>query len=112
MNKADIKKSTGNVFADLELDDADSMLAKAELASIILDIIEKRRLTQNQAAKLLGTDQSYISKLRKGSELHKFTYDRLYNWLNKLDHSVVIRVKKISTNQNHGTVETVHAMGS
>ena len=69
-----IEKSSGNIFADLGLDDAGQMLAKAKLASFIIDEIDKRGLTQNQAAKLFVTDQSHISRLQRGHEFQRFTF--------------------------------------
>ena len=63
VNDTDYEVSSGNVFADLGVDAADEMLAKAKLATAILDVIKKRGLTQHQAAKLLNADRSYISKL-------------------------------------------------
>ncbi len=88
-----IEHSSGNIFADLEVAGADDMMAKAQLAAVILDIIEERGLKQREAADLLGTDQSYISKLKRGSELRRFTYDRLMDWLVKLDRRVTLTVE-------------------
>lgn len=88
----ELTKSSGNIFADLGLKDADDLLAKAKLAVSIIGIIEKRSLTQQQAAALLGTDQSNISRLKKGSGLEKFTFDRLMHWLLKLDRDITITV--------------------
>lgn len=45
--------SSGNVFADLKLPAADDLLAKAELAAKIIAEIQRRRLTQSQAAAIL-----------------------------------------------------------
>jgi len=84
--------SSGNVFADLGVPNAEEMLAKAQLAQAIISIIESRGLTQQQAAELLGTDQSYISKLKRGRELRRFTFDRLLHWLNCLDRDVTLTV--------------------
>ena len=53
MPKTSIKQTSGNVFADLGLPDADELLAKAELALRICEIIKERRLSQARAAKLL-----------------------------------------------------------
>jgi predicted XRE-type DNA-binding protein len=96
----DYEVSSGNVFADLGVDAADEMLAKAKLATAILDVIRKRGLTQHQAAKLLNADRSYISKLKRGSELRRFTFDRLLTWLNKLDQDVLLTVKHKARNHN------------
>jgi predicted XRE-type DNA-binding protein len=58
---------SGNVFADLKLPHADDLLAKAELAGKIIVEIERRRLTQTQAAAILGMDQPKVSALKQGS---------------------------------------------
>lgn len=91
-----IEESCGNFFEDLGLENSSELLSKARLASSILKVIEERGLTQQQAADLLGTDQSYISKLKKGSELKRFTYDRLLTWLRKLDHSLTLTIESKS----------------
>jgi len=100
-----VDKSCGNVFSDLGVDAADEMLAKAKLALAILEAIERRELTQAKAAKILGTDQSYISKLKRGSELRHFTFDRLMGWLIKLDRNVVLTIKQKPQNQEVGMIQ-------
>jgi predicted XRE-type DNA-binding protein len=57
---------TGNLFADRRLPHADELLAKADLAIQISHNVEKRELTQTQAAELLGIDQPKISALVRG----------------------------------------------
>lgn len=94
MSAERMEHSSGNVFVDLEVAGADTMMAKAQLASAILDIIEQRGLKQREAADLLGTDQSYISKLKRGRELRRFTYDRLLDWLTKLDRRVILTIER------------------
>jgi predicted XRE-type DNA-binding protein len=54
---------SGNVFADLNLSKADDLLVKADLTAKIIAETERRNLTQNQAAALLGIDQPKISAL-------------------------------------------------
>jgi predicted XRE-type DNA-binding protein len=46
-------ESSGNVFADLGLPDAETRLAKAELARRIALEIEERKLKQREAAEFL-----------------------------------------------------------
>jgi predicted XRE-type DNA-binding protein len=74
--KADHTVSSGNVFADLGLRNAEELLAKAELAQKITAIIERRRLTQAQAAEVLGVDQPKVSALKRG-RLSSFSIERL-----------------------------------
>jgi predicted XRE-type DNA-binding protein len=58
--------SSGNVFADLNLPQADDLMAKAELAAKIIAEIQSRRMTQAQAAAILRIDQPKISALKQG----------------------------------------------
>ncbi len=104
MTHEKIERSSGNVFADLGVDVPNEMLAKAKLASAILDVIKHRGLTQLQAAKILDTDQSYISKLNRGSELRRFSFDRLMGWLTKLDRNVTLTVKQKPRSQESALI--------
>jgi len=83
--------SSGNVFADLGLPDADELLAKADLAIEIRHIIEERGLTQAEAADLMGVDQPKVSALVRG-KLDGFSMERLYRFLNALGRDVEIVV--------------------
>lgn len=91
----DYIESRGNVFADLGIRGAEEALAKAELARQITAIIAERRLTQTQAAELLGTDQPKISALMRG-RLEGFSIDRLLRFLLALDRDVEIVIKRRS----------------
>lgn len=87
-----VTKGSDNVFADLGLPDAEELLAKAQLASAISDIIDDRELTQAEAAELLGTTQPKVSNLVRG-RLKGFSLERLVRFLNSLDRDIEIRVK-------------------
>lgn len=100
--KLELTKSSGNVFADLEIAEPEKHLAKVKLAYQINEIIKKRDLKQLQAAKLLEIDQPKISALSCG-RLDDFSIERLINFLNKLDRDVEIVVKKRPTRRKtHG----------
>lgn len=90
-----ITKGSGNVFADLGLEDAEQELAKAKIAQALRRLIKLRGLTQTEAASLLGTDQARISQIMNG-KLASMTYDRLIRFLNALDHTVNIEIIPIS----------------
>lgn len=85
-------KSSGNVFADLRLPNAPDRLTKAELAARILQEIERRGLTQTQAASLFGVDQPKISALKQG-RLTGFSIERLLRFLIALGHDIEIVVR-------------------
>ncbi|MGD9644889.1 MAG: helix-turn-helix domain-containing protein [Pirellulales bacterium] len=82
---------SGNVFADLNLADADELLTKSELAVRIFRIIKRRRLTQAAAGKALGISQPKVSALLNG-RLDGFSTDRLFRFLTKLGCDVQITV--------------------
>jgi predicted XRE-type DNA-binding protein len=90
--KPEYVDSTGNVLADLGLPNPEEALAKAALAHRISKVIEQRRLTQAQAARLLGVDQPKVSALIRG-RLSLFSLDRLLRYLMLLGHDVEISVK-------------------
>lgn len=98
MGKAIVTESSGNVFADLGTKDPDTALAKAELAAEITRIIRSRRLSQAQAAALLGADQPKVSKLMRG-KLEGFTAERLMRYLTCLGRDVSITI----TRRRHGS---------
>ena len=74
------RASSGNVFADLGLQDADKMLFKAQLAVRIASALKARKLTQVAAAEVLGVDQPKVSKLVRG-ELYGFSSEQLLRFL-------------------------------
>src|SRR5215470_7054731 len=85
--------SSGNVFSDLNLPHADDLLAKAELTAKIIAEIQRRRLTQSQAAAILGIDQPKVSALKQG-KLANFSIERLLRLLLlRLGRDVEIIVK-------------------
>lgn len=90
--RVSVEESSGNVFADLGLENPEERLAKAELVQRIADIIAERKLTQVRAAKLLGIDQPKVSALLRG-KLDGFSTDRLFRFLNALGRDVEIVIR-------------------
>jgi predicted XRE-type DNA-binding protein len=88
-----VVQSSGNVFADLGLQDAGEKQTRVRLAVAINQIIESRRLSQTAAARLLGINQPKISAL-VNYRLEGFSVERLMHFLNALDRDVEIVIKK------------------
>lgn len=86
-----VSASSGNVFDDLGLPNAQERLAKANLARQIKNTIARRRLTQTQAAALMGISQPKVSDLVRG-KLSGFSMDRLFKVLLALNYDVRISV--------------------
>ncbi len=61
-----IEESTGNVYTDLGIDDAEEMLIKAQLATKIGEIIKSHHWTQKQAAEILEIPQPKLSNMLRG----------------------------------------------
>jgi predicted XRE-type DNA-binding protein len=102
----EITKSSGNVFADMGLPDAEVALAKTKVASKICDILAERKLTQVKAAAMLGIDQPKISALMRG-RLEGFSSDRLFRFLNALGSDVEIVIKPKQKEAKIGGIRVV-----
>ncbi len=106
MGNLQIEQGKGNVFADLDLNDEEELLVKAELARKINGIIKARHLSQLQAAQLLGVDQPKISALMNG-KLSGYSIERLFRFLKILGQDVRIAVKTKSSRSKQGQVKVV-----
>jgi predicted XRE-type DNA-binding protein len=100
------EEGSDNVFADLDMPDAEEKLAKVKLAFRINEIIGKKSLKQIEAAKLLGIDQSKISLLHCG-QLSDFSIERLAHFLVLLNQDVEIVIRQ--TKSHHGCLRVVYA---
>jgi predicted XRE-type DNA-binding protein len=105
-----VHDSSGNVFEDMGMPDAQERLAKAELARVIRTQIKDRGLTQSDAAELLGIKQPDVSDLVRG-KLARFSRERLERFLNALDLEVRIQVGPRPDWKKHAGI-TVEVVGS
>jgi predicted XRE-type DNA-binding protein len=101
-----VTASTGNVFADLGLPDADELLAKADLVHAIQQLVHGKKLSQRTAATLLSVAQPDLSKLFRG-RLEGFSIERLVRMLNALDQDVRIVVQPKPPSRRRATVRTL-----
>jgi predicted XRE-type DNA-binding protein len=90
-NKIKHTKSSGNVFADLGLGNAEERKLKAQLAVEIRRFIEQKEFTQARVAEIIGIDQPKVSRLLRG-QLSGFSVERLFSILNRLGHAVEVRI--------------------
>lgn len=77
-----VRRSTGNVFRDLGFskDEAENLKIRTDLMIRLSKLIETRRLTQAQAAKLFGVTQPRVSDLVRG-KIDRFSIDTLVGML-------------------------------
>lgn len=100
-HSTEVVASSGDVFADLgiKLDDKDRV--KLGLAREITRVIEARKFTQKDVARILKTDQAKVSHITRG-RLTGFSVERLFSFLLALGLNVDIRLSE--TQKDHGTV--------
>ena len=104
----DVQDGSGNVYADLGYTNAEEMLVKAQLVTKIAEIIDKKGLTQAQAAKLLGLTQPKVSALLRG-QFRGFSERRLLDCLTSLGRDVQIVVRSASRRRASGKLTVVFA---
>jgi predicted XRE-type DNA-binding protein len=92
MAKHQVTPSTGNVFADLDLSDAEELQTKARLGAAICRIVKQKRLSQAQVAELLNITQPKVSALLH-YKLEGYSVERLMRFLVALGHDVEIVVR-------------------
>ena len=103
---AKVTESSGNIFADLGFPDSAQEQIKAHLMLQIYRIIKKRKLTQTEAAEILGVRQPHVSGLMRGQS-GAFSVERLMEFLTALGQDVEITVRP--TRKEHGEVSVVLA---
>jgi len=106
--KEEIRQAGSNIFADLKLCNAEELNAKAQIAYRICQIMDERKLTQKEAAQLLGIDQPKVSALVRG-QLIGFSSDRLFRFLNALNRDVEITIKPTKRRNDKGHIRILAA---
>ncbi len=94
----DIEASSGNVYADVDVYDAEQMQLKAQLALVISEILQRKGLTQQQAAQVLGMTQPKLSNLLRG-QFRGISEAKMLECLVKLGRDVEIVVGEESRPQ-------------
>jgi phage-related protein/predicted XRE-type DNA-binding protein len=92
-NKAEVVPSSGNVFADLGLPNAEEKQTKVRLAVAINRIVQDQQLSQAAAARRLNVNQPKVSAL-SNYQLEGFSVERLMNFLTALDRDVDIVIRR------------------
>ena len=78
--KSENRLSSGNIFADIGLPNADEHLIKAKLVLKIDGLMRARGLKQVETAVLFGVNQPDVSKLLRG-DFRQFPVERLMRFL-------------------------------
>jgi predicted XRE-type DNA-binding protein len=106
--KESVTRGTGNVFADLGFPDAAERQARLRLAYALNQELEARKISQADAAKVLGVTQPKVSALRR-YKLEGFSVERLMNLLTALDQDVEIVIRRKPRSRKTGRISVVAA---
>lgn len=88
----------GSIYAQLGYKNSEEMETKSTLVVEIAKAIKKKKLTQTQAAKILGISQPKLSELLNG-RFRGYSVERLMHFLNELGQDIDIIVKSKPRNR-------------
>ena len=91
MSKKELHITQDNIFADLDLEGSEELLARSELLSEVNRLIRASDLSQREIAKKLAISQPKVSMLVSG-QLSAFSTDTLMRYLILLGCTVEIRI--------------------
>jgi len=91
MKKVKSTKSSGNIFKDIGLPNADEHIVKADIVLAIAARIKAKGLTRAEVSKLIGLAQPDVSKLLRG-HFTGYSFERLFGFLITLGENVTIAI--------------------
>ncbi|MDJ0675350.1 MAG: XRE family transcriptional regulator [Calothrix sp. MO_167.B42] len=86
------EQSSGNVFADLGLSDADELFTRGKIGIQVLRLLKQRNLKQREVSELLGIPQPEVSHLMRG-EFQRFSEGKLLIFLKRLDTEITLHIR-------------------
>ena len=91
MDGIEVERSSGDVFADLGLPDAEKLKIKSGLVIEITRAVRRLGLTQEEAGRRMGIPQPKVSGLMRG-DFANLSERKLMDCLNRLGYDIEIRV--------------------
>jgi predicted XRE-type DNA-binding protein len=99
----EVHRSSGNVFADLGLADAEKLKIKTGLVVEIRKAMRALGLTQQEAAKRMGIPQPKVSGMMHG-DFTNLSERKLMDCLNRLGYDIEIKVRPAAESVGHLTL--------
>ncbi|MEO8409191.1 MAG: helix-turn-helix transcriptional regulator [Propionivibrio sp.] len=99
----EVQRSSGNVFADLGLPDAEKLKIKTGLVVEIRKAMRALGLTQQEAAKRMGIPQPKVSSMMRG-DFTNLSERKLMDCLNRLGYDIEIKVRPAAEPVGHLTL--------
>jgi predicted XRE-type DNA-binding protein len=100
INSVEVEMSSGNVFADLDLPDADKLKIKSGLVIEITKAVRNLGLSQEEAGRRMGLPQPKLSGLLRGN-FSNVSERKLMDCLNRLGSDIEIKVKPATKPVGH-----------
>ena len=91
----EVHRSSGNVYADLGLPDAERLEIKTGPVVAIRKAMRRLNLTQQEAAKRMGITQPKMSDMMRG-DFSNLSERKLMDCLNRLGYDIEIKVRPVS----------------
>jgi predicted XRE-type DNA-binding protein len=95
-----VEASSGNVFADLDLPEADKLKIKSGLAIEITRAVRRLGLTQEEAGRRMGIPQPKVSGVLRG-DFTNLSERKLMECLNRLGYDIEIKVRPSAKAMGH-----------
>jgi predicted XRE-type DNA-binding protein len=99
----EVQRSSGNVFADLGLPNAEKLKIKTGLVIEIRKAMRALGLTQQEAAKRMGILQPKVSGMMRG-DFTNLSERKLMDFLNRLGYDIEIKVRAAAEPIGHLTL--------
>ncbi len=96
----EVQRSSGNVYADLGLPDAEKLKIKTGLVIEIRKAMRNLGLTQQEAARRMGITQPKVSDMMRG-DFSNLSERKLMDCLTRLGYDIEISVRPASADVGH-----------
>ncbi|MBZ0087626.1 MAG: helix-turn-helix domain-containing protein [Thermomonas sp.] len=101
----EVRRGSGNVFADLGLPDAEKLRIKTGLVIEIRRAMRALGLNQLEAAKRMGISQPKVSGMMRG-DFTNLSERKLMECLTRLGYDIEIKIRPASAPVGHLTLAT------
>lgn len=103
LKSIEVETSSGNVFLDLGLPDAEQLKIKSGLVIEITRAVRRMGLTQEEAGRRMGISQAKVSGLMRGN-FSNFSEQKLMECLNRLGYDIEIKLRPAAHSVGHRTL--------
>ena len=100
IDRVEVQRGSGHVYADLGLPDAEKLKIKTGLVIAIRKAMNSLGLTQQEAARRMGITQPKVSDMMRG-DFTNLSERKLMDCLTRLGYDIEIKVRPAKTRLGH-----------